>query len=1745
MTFFVYISDACMADAKQFAVTEHLHNLVESIERDQAFWQLEAFEYPFWVKKRLGNRHTRLVCRLESQQMGSAHHHVLVCLRILQRGSRDYQQLFFNIKKHGEELYRQQDFSALPTWLDRRCQNTEISALPNPSEQENGFIYAVRAQHQYTELHHQRDMMYDSWSWVEQSAALFDDHMLEQVALRLQQAVDTLPALIDHSTDQTAVYPLGEYVGYRVLLVWFAAHQLSCLSLEPVNEKSDLALSERHLSVAQLRHAAHTHDFEQFQQMLSRTARRVYPQLTCLSGQDWLTLQHDQAANLALSPEEAEILSVAQRFERPFPLFINGRAGSGKSTILQCLFADYLYYALQQRTDSHPIYFSCNQKLADRASEMVLQIVQHSCRYHDQPQHADALKNLNLHQMRQYCVEFRQFLYQQLTDQERARFSVGRLVEYGQFRDLWDAKFGRQRDAQQHYPASLCWHVIRCYIKGTQADEYLEPEDYAELGEELKHIPLDLFRLIFHKVWTAWYAPLCKQQQYWDDQDLVRSLLQADRLKPQFPAIFCDEAQDFTRVELQAILRLNLFTGRSIATHSIQRIPLVFAGDQFQTLNPTGFRWESIKAQVVEQFIFALDPAHQTRLSEISYRELTYNFRCSHSIAYFSNLIHGLRAKLFGLKQLKPQRSWHSHDAGRDVVFVDMNDPHLYLSLASQYDLVFVVPCVDGAELDYLRQDPILSVLIKQREHGGTSIPILSVNRAKGLEFSRVVVYGFAQDCPNELRLDGSSDWSDGQKIHVEYYLNRLYVATTRARSQLLLLDRAQDYQAFWSAFAHPLDEPLQLGQLQTEDTDWIEHLGRLRQADLDDLTPDADQIRTMQKNAEQMQQQGWEQRDAYFLQQAAGLYQQLGLGYEIAHQRCLAQVAYLEQRFAEAAQLFLRVDESLWAFESNWRAQDWSSAYQILQHDTALSDRLEREFLALSQRERCTPHAYVQAVQSLLSHLEKTAQQPANPLNEDVASQSAWQQLIMLVLNRLPMDVVGSIWREVYRLSHALDRQANRYAQIPASYLAEFAYLSEHMAEACQHWETARTDHKLQPPTPRYEHAVIASRDFPDNLEALLKLQEYQKLQQAMLAHTDPNSLNAKVWSASLDALYLHDPAALKQVLAVQLPRLTEMSLFDTLISKLQSKPIFATLYKRVEQLKLLRACTEGQWLVVQTALNQLLPTHQQLRTPEDMQALLKLANPNKKQKKQLQFQPDPKLLLILQGLARSEPYSDMVLEDRLNDSAQGIMSALKEMFQHTIPNPTPPNRQRQVYAKHIKVWRTDFDDVRLLGAVIERSNQFIEALNFYEDLEKTDPAYARQRWLACKLRQADHGYRMRDDYRRRASDAVDTSLKQDYERRAQELDDNAERYMKAARDQRKHLNLGAQDYLPEYPELTALSGLIQSVLKIQPNPPAPVLSAAITLPSAPNLHDPAIVPVFTDCSGLQQPVVIASNLLERDLQINDSEQPLVEVKAISSQEKTDPDASNMGAADRNQPTEANTTQANTMHACVIAEAVVAVPCDLVDTDKLLQNLAIQPTDLMQQKNQIEQVVAEQQTKEAAVLPTVLTETDISHVEAARSESFDHFSNPEQLLDCISQHSADTCQSGTAAQQTAPTSHQGSVLAPEWPELGRVSVSGARLPDLCQAAKQPKTELIWADYRLTFIRTQQRLNIEHQLTGEYSSVFLRQARVVGDWSLKSLDADASCYELVGTPFYLHLPHAGRCDCVVEVAGYGLQLVLR
>ena len=515
------------------------------------------------------------------------------------------------------------------------------------------------------------------------------------------------------------------------------------------------------------------------------------------------------------------------------------------------------------------------------------------------------------------------FLLSALDEQERPRFSRSTYVGYARFRRMWNDRFGKEKKAVRQYGPQISWHVIRGFIKGISVDGLLAREDYEELPEDERTVSHEVYDLVHDRVWTAWYKPLCERGEAWDGQDLVRHLLDNDRLPASHVAIFCDEAQDFTRIELEAIYRCSLFSDRQIDFHSLKRVPFVFAGDPFQTLNPTGFRWESVRAAFTERILRSLYRFNtRNETPALNYRELTFNYRSSPRLVHLCNSIQAVRACIFGHRSLRPQSTWQLGGDTSAPMFFEKGDAQVEAVLREQSDLVLIVPCEEGEEVEYVQADPYLKGIV-QADEDGTPRNVLSAARAKGLEFLRVALYGWA--CREEaavlakrVQTPGAEPMSVEERLGMEYFLNNLYVAASRARRRLFVIDEKGSRDTLWS-FASDEQCLSNVVRHLPESQLWQMNTGLLVQGVPESFREDRDDPCAI---AERFEREGLSKEDSYLLKQA-------GLQYQIAENvtkanECRAMAAIFDGRYRDAGDSFLKAGLIERAVGAYWRGRHY-----------------------------------------------------------------------------------------------------------------------------------------------------------------------------------------------------------------------------------------------------------------------------------------------------------------------------------------------------------------------------------------------------------------------------------------------------------------------------------------------------------------------------------------------------------------------------------------------------------------------------------------------------------------------------------------------------------------------------------------------------------------------------------------------------------------------------------------------------
>jgi hypothetical protein len=1065
MALFVFTTDSCAAAAESHGLQEDLVRFRERIEKAQDYRQFDPFPPPYLVKKKFGGRQGRLVAALHNEVAG---HTVVVLLAVMIRGDAAYEDHFSKNPveyghRHFDQLFSRPD---LERFVRRRTFEDPPPEKPEPSAAEYGYIHQALSARPKSD---REDFVCEGVDWVLRMGEAPFKNRLESIFA----AVDRISGDEIVGGKRTVIDANG---GLAIVTRSFPELKIRLLVAPFANGASPPLAS-----VSQEILAADSPDLK----LLLQASRRAYPTLLLADYDLWAELQKDTQANLALSPEETTLLDTARRAEGGFPLFINGRAGSGKTTILQYLFAEYLFYHLTApERGPTPVYFTCNAELLSQSRRMVEKLLRCSAEWWDRTDRG-RLVDESIGLIADAFREFRPHLLSLVPPSVRAaKFRPDRHVGYTQFKRLWHDRFGRDPVALRDYGPDIAWHVVRSYIKGLSAEVHLEPEEYRQLDQKQITVTQPTYERVYDKVWTRWYKNFSEDAEYWDDQDLARYLIENDLVAPSCSAVFCDEAQDFTRIELDLLLRSSIFSQRKLQANDVAHVPFVFAGDQFQTLNPTGFRWDAIKASFVEKFIMALDPERRSRLTDLNYQELTLNYRSSRSIVRFSNFVQALRSRLFDLPGLLPQQPWDRDIHPPPVSRIARESAEFWDRLKKEQDVAIIVPCGEGEELDYIAADPVLKHRIRIEDNIPDAL-VLSPSRAKGLEFNRVVVYGFGEspEARGELMhpLQGKESYAgDADKsLPFQYFINRLYVAVSRPKRRLFIVDSTEGFDRFWSFAQNDDVKRAILRGIKNGEEVWGKSVAELEFGRPDDLA--LDRAEDPKAQADALARQGRANTDAYLLRQAAASYR--NLGDDLEADGCKAEALRIEQNYIEAARTFLRCGRVADAVDALWRAKrpGWAELVDAAENYPEINQRLEFAF-ALPLARALT----LDLAQRALARLAERLKQPEGIV--EVGSNLGWAEAARVLFEKLESLKLNQA--EWGALAMAADGIAERVPLVSDRVRASLHYRAGSLARAVALWDRAGDTSGKE-----YKLAKALSASFPDRLVPLAELERYDDI--------------------------------------------------------------------------------------------------------------------------------------------------------------------------------------------------------------------------------------------------------------------------------------------------------------------------------------------------------------------------------------------------------------------------------------------------------------------------------------------------------------------------------------------------------------------------------------------------------------------------------------------------------------------------
>jgi hypothetical protein len=923
----VDISPKCEKQARSFNKFDSVLKIAKNIEKQQSIANLDKHLPLPIVKKVVGKTYRLYGIDLVQEHTG---HRVIRFSKFFAKSqNEDYH------RRLEEEQFRNKFIEAaalsgdeLKALIQRRI-SEGVKVWERPSEQEAGYLDITT-----TGLNQGDPSIYETLDWVD---SLKSPKMTEF----RRTLVKILQELTDSKTKErlaTTRYPADR--NSRGVL--YRQFQNGLLLIAPVGfdiRQNEDELRSRYAEVFNANEALAEGELRKF-------SLRTYPEFVIWDDNLWVNLQRaGKEANLSLSPEESELLNTLLtpgKSLNPYPLFINGRPGSGKTTILHYLFAEHLHHHLttQQQLSCPPLYLTYSSALTERAKETVSTILAGDYRRLENPPDMDSPQAQAT--IGRAFSTFRDMLLSLVGEEARSRFDKTRYVDFPEFRNLWMKSVARSSfPADLRNSPELAWHAIRTFIKGRcpadgQEDDF-GPERYAELPKRQKSIDDDLYAKIYKSIWLGWYKTRCEEGR-WDDQDLALEVLRQEDGLACYPAIVCDEAQDFTSNELAVILRLSLFSERDVPGHQRGRIPFAFAGDPFQTLNPTGFDWNVLSDSFRENLLRELDPAGRQQL-QVNFRELEFNYRSAEPIVRLCNLIQLLRGVLFEVGRLRPQKTWRNTEASEPALF-DIGEAATRDGLRNADDVVFIIPSQEETEYDYVKADSELSHIAL--ENGKLTRDVFNPIRAKGMEFGRVVIYKFGDYCLKNvsglaklLVKPEPQSGRDRQRLTYEYFLNRLYVALSRACGRLFIVDTAEAIANFWS-FARGQGYEDLIRQYNSPDDAWKStNLGFVTSGDFgawqeESMDDDADIGR-------QYFEHGRENRDPYLLERAANRFERARD--ESNKLKAQAWALHFHGRYFEAGRLFASIPDVPCTLDNYWLAREYLEFVNFSRNKRVASD--------------------------------------------------------------------------------------------------------------------------------------------------------------------------------------------------------------------------------------------------------------------------------------------------------------------------------------------------------------------------------------------------------------------------------------------------------------------------------------------------------------------------------------------------------------------------------------------------------------------------------------------------------------------------------------------------------------------------------------------------------------------------------------------------------------------------------------
>lgn len=467
-----------------------------------------------------------------------------------------------------------------------------------------------------------------------------------------------------------------------------------------------------------------------------------------------------------------------QIYTLPVPLILIGSAGSGKTV---------LTLEKMKRAVGNVLYVTRSSYLADNSRDLY-----YGMNYRNEDQEVSFLS-------------YAEFL-------DSIKVPASREMTFAEFAG-W---FSRHRQASGLKDAYQFYEEVGGVIAGSSpASAWLDEEEYLALG-----IRQSIYAAEERPKVHALFRKYLEHLKATDRHDInVLSYEYQALAKPTWDFVVVDEVQDFTNVQLHLVLR-------TLA----QPMQFILCGDSNQIVHPNFFSWAGLKRYFFER---DRDDGDGEAPQEVM-RILTTNYRSSAQVTEVANRI--LRLKTARFRSVDKESSYlvtsNSKTDGAVVLLPETSKSTSELDAKTRASTQFAVIVLHAED----------KARAKKRFH--TPL-VFSIREAKGLEYENIILYDFVSSAEDrfreivrdvdaeqvqggELRFARARDKSDKSLEIFKFHINALYVAATRAVSNVYLVESTPKQRLFALLGIRLMEGDLNLADQKSSLAEWQREARRL-----------------------------------------------------------------------------------------------------------------------------------------------------------------------------------------------------------------------------------------------------------------------------------------------------------------------------------------------------------------------------------------------------------------------------------------------------------------------------------------------------------------------------------------------------------------------------------------------------------------------------------------------------------------------------------------------------------------------------------------------------------------------------------------------------------------------------------------------------------------------------------------------------------------------------------------------------